>query len=148
MARKKVEIKLTKAYMGMKKGHEVRVDVATAMQMVSSNKATFVNEEDETVIADKAKGVKKYATSASNKDKSKKAVRSKAAKKQQELDDKAKAEALAKVVKNKGQVAGKAVETEEAEEADAETTEEATEDAETTEETTEDTTEDTTDKED
>lgn len=76
MARKKVQIKLTKAYMGMKKGHEVSVDVATAMQMVDSKKATFVNEEDETVIADKAKGVKKYASSATKTDKSKKSARS------------------------------------------------------------------------
>jgi len=66
--RKKVLIKISKAYMGMKKDHEVSVDVSTAMLMIDNKKATFVNSKDEESIAVKVKGVKKMSALAKKKE--------------------------------------------------------------------------------
>ena len=52
----------------MKKGHEVSVDVSTAMRMIDNNNATFVNSKDEESIAVKIKGVKKMSSLAKTKE--------------------------------------------------------------------------------
>lgn len=89
MARKKVEIRLLKAHLGMKKGHEVAVDVSTAMTMIDNDLAEFVNEEDAENIAVKAKSVKKMSEAAKKADKKKKSSVSDAAKEQRKKDEEA-----------------------------------------------------------